>query len=196
MYYSLSNDECDLMNYIEKDDKHILSNKRLLKMSPGDWGMSVGISNEYIQANLLRTIYPEVYTEPNDIRNKGFNTGINITGYDFIFRNNNKFYKVQCKLRQTRGIDTYSCQVSITTSRRRGNLKDMPYKKDDFDYLFVSLVNIKDNYENRSDINKWGFSLIPVQELIDKENPDYLIRNVSGDILNKYKLQFIKKNDL
>ena len=195
MYYSLFNNR-DLMNYIEEDDRRILTNKRLLKMSPGDWGMSVGISNEYIQANLLRTIYPEIYTEPNDIRNKGFDTGINIRGYDFIFKNNNKFYKVQSKLRQTTGLDTYSCQVSITTSRRSSNLKEVPYKKvpykkDDFDYLFVSLINIKDNYDNRSDINKWGFSLIPVEDLIDKDNSDYLIKNVSGELLNKYKLQFI-----
>ena len=190
MYYSLFNNR-DLMNYIEEDDRRILTNKRLLKMSPGDWGMSVGISNEYIQANLLRTIYPEIYTEPNDIRNKGFDTGINIRGYDFIFKNDNKFNKVQCKLRQTKGIDIYSCQVSITTSRRSSNSKDVPYQKDDFDYLFVSLVNVKDNYDNRSDINKWGFSLIPVEDLIDKENPNYLIRNVSGELLNKYKLQFI-----
>ena len=190
MYYSLFNNR-DLMNYIEEDDKRILTNKRLLKMSPGDWGMSVGISNEYIQANLLRTIYPEIYTEPYDIRNKGFDTGINISGYDFIFKNNNKFYKVQSKLRQTKGLDTYSCQVSITTSRRSSNLKEVPYKKDDFDYLFVSLINIKDSYDNRSDINKWGFSLIPVEDLIDKNNSDYLIKNVSGELLNKYKLQFI-----
>ena len=190
MYYSLFNNR-DLMNYIEEDDRRILTNKRLLKMSPGDWGMSVGISNEYIQSNLLKTIYPEIYTEPNDIRNKGFDTGINIRGYDFIFKNNNKFNRVQSKLRQTKGLDTYSCQVSITTSRRSNNSKDVPYRKDDFDYLFVSLVNVKDNYDNRSDINKWGFSLIPVEDLIDKNNSDYLIKNVSGELLNKYKLQFI-----
>ena len=181
----------DLMNYIEEDDKHILNNKRLLKMSPGDWGMSVGISNEYIQSNLLKTIYPEIYTEIDDIRNKGFNSAINIVGYDFIFRNNNKFYKVQSKLRQVKGINEYSCQVNITTSRRRDNQREVPYEKDDFDYLFVSLVNIKDNYNNRSDINKWGFSFIPVNELIDVNNTDFLVKNVSSEILNKYKLNFI-----
>ena len=36
-----------------------------------------------------------------------------------------------------------------------------------------------------------GVILIPVEDLIDKENPNYLIRNVSGELLNKYKLQFI-----
>ena len=140
-------------------------------MSPGDWGMSVGISNEYIQANLLRTIYPEVYTEPNDIRNKGFNTGVNITGYDFIFRNHNKFYKVQCKLRQTRGIDTYSCQVSITTSRRRGNLKDMPYKKDDFDFAAIHssyFSSLKDHPHQREK-NLWKTKMIRIQIDVPRE---------------------------
>ena len=32
---------------------------------------------------------------------------------------------------------------------------------------------------NRSDINKWGFSFIPVNELIDVNNTDYLVKNVS-----------------
>lgn len=181
----------DLMNYIDEDDKLILNNKRLLKMSPVDWGMSVGISNEYIQSSLLKTIYPEVYTEIDDIRKKGFNSAINIVGYDFIFRNNNKFYKVQSKLRQVKGVDAYSCQINITTSRRRNNQKEVSYEKDDFDYLFISLVNIKDNYNNRNDINKWGFSFIPVNELIDANNTEFLVKNVSSEILNKYKLNFI-----
>ena len=186
-----ANNNKDLMNYIDEDDKLILNNKRLLKMSPVDWGMSVGISNEYIQSSLLKTIYPEVYTEIDDIRKKGFNSAINIVGYDFIFRNNNKFYKVQSKLRQVKGVDAYSCQVNITTSRRRNNQKEVSYEKDDFDYLFISLVNIKDNYNNRNDINNRGFSFIPVNELIDANNTEFLVKNVSSEILNKYKLNFI-----
>tara|TARA_B100001248_G_C27336270_1_gene433974 strand:+ start:176 stop:805 length:630 start_codon:yes stop_codon:yes gene_type:complete len=189
--YTTTYNNKDLMNYIDEDDKLILNNKRLLKMSPVDWGMSVGISNEYIQSNLLKTIYPEVYTEIDDIRKKGFNSAVNIAGYDFIFRNNNKFYKVQSKLRQVKGVDAYSCQVNITTSRRRNNQKEVSYEKDDFDYLFISLVNIKDNYNNRNDINKWGFSFIPVNELIDENNTKFLVKNVSSEILNKYKLNFI-----
>lgn len=181
----------DLMNYIDDDDKKILKNKRLLKMMPNDWGMSVGITNEYIQSNLLKTIYSEVYTEIDDIRKQGFITNITIKGYDFIFRKENKFYRVQSKLRQVKGNDEYSCQINITTSRKKANEKNISYKSDDFDYLFVSLVNIKNNYDNRSDINKWGFSFIPVQELIDKENSDKLVNNVSSEILNKYKITFI-----
>lgn len=189
--YNTISHSLDLMRYIEEDDKRILNNKRLLKMSPNDWGMSVGITNEYIQSNLLKTIYSEVYTEIDDIRNKGFNSNINITGYDFIFKNENKFHRVQSKLRQVKGVDKYSCQINITTSRRRDNQKDVPYQKDDFDYLFISLVNIKDNYDNRRDINKWGFSFIPVNELIDINNPNFLVKNVSSEILNKHKIHFI-----
>ena len=59
----------DLMNYINEDDKRTLKNKRFIKMSPNDWGMSVGITNQYIQADLLKTIYTEVYDDINDIRN-------------------------------------------------------------------------------------------------------------------------------
>ena len=94
-----------------------------MEFLPHLWISQNSKSNEYIQSNLLKTIYPEIYTEPNDIRNKGFDTGINIRGYDFIFKNNNKFNRVQSKLRQTKGLDTYSCQVSITTSRRSNNSK-------------------------------------------------------------------------
>lgn len=181
----------DLMNYINEDDKRTLMNKRFLNMSPNDWGMSVGITNQYIQADLLKTIYSEVYDDINDIRNKGYNVNSNIYGFDFIFKKNNKFYTVQSKLRQVRGIDEYSCQVNISTSRRNKKSKSNAYKVGDFDYLFVSLVNIKDSYENRPNINNWGFSLIPVFELIDMNNSDYLVENVSSNLLNKYKINFI-----
>ena len=181
----------DLMNYINEDDKRTLKNKRFIKMSPNDWGMSVGITNQYIQADLLKTIYTEVYDDINDIRNKGYIVNSNIYGFDFIFKKNNKFYTVQSKLRQVRGVDEYSCQVNISTSRRNKKSKSNAYKAGDFDYLFISLVNIKETLENREDINKWGFSLIPVFELIDMTNPDYLVENVSSDLLNKYKINFI-----
>lgn len=181
----------DLMNYINEDDKRTLKNKRFIKMSPNDWGMSVGITNQYIQADLLKTIYTEVYDDINDIRNKGYIVNSNIYGFDFIFKKNNKFYTVQSKLRQVRGVDEYSCQVNISTSRRNKKSKSNAYKTGDFDYLFISLVNIKETLENREDINKWGFSLIPVFELIDMTNPDYLVENVSSDLLNKYKINFI-----
>ena len=181
----------DLMNYIDEDDVRILRNKRFLKMAANDWGMSVGITNQYIQANLLKTLYSEVYDDINDIRNKGFNVNINIYGFDFIFKNDNKLHRVQSKLRQVRGIDEYSCQVNIATSRRGKDKKQVPYMVTDFDYLFISLVNIKETYENRQDINNWGFSFIPTYELINLKNPNYLVENVSSQLLNKYKIIFI-----
>ena len=181
----------DLMDYINEDDKRTLTNKRFLKMSANDWGMSVGITNQYIQADLLKTIYCEVYDDINDIRNKGYIVNSNIYGFDFIFKKNNKFYTVQSKLRQVRGLDEYSCQVNISTSRRNKKGLSNAYKVGDFDYLFISLVNIKDSYDNRPNINKWGFSLIPVFELIDLKDPNYLVENVSSKLLNKYKINFI-----
>ena len=126
--------EVDLMNYIEEDDQKILKNKRLFKMAPNDWGISLGITNQYIQGSLLKLKYDEVYCDYDQIRNCGFNISTNIYGFDIIFKKNNKFYTVQSKLRQVRGVDPYSCQVNITTSRR-GKNKDMGYYKTDFDYL-------------------------------------------------------------
>ena len=181
--------EVDLMNYIEEDDQKILKNKRLFKMSPNDWGISLGITNQYIQGSLLKLKYDEVYCDYDQIRKCGFNISTNIYGFDIIFKNNNKFYTVQSKLRQVRGVDPYSCQVNISTSRRRKN-KDMGYYKTDFDYLFVSLVNIKEDFEYRKDINKWGFSFIPVEKLIDPNNTDYLIKDVPSKLLNEYKINF------
>lgn len=180
----------DLMNYIEEDDIKILKNKRLYRMTPNDWGMSMGITNQYIQGSLLKLKYNEVYCDYKDIQNSGFNVSSNIYGFDIIFKDNNKFYKVQSKLRQVRGVDNYSCQVNITTSRRSSKEKNIPYNKLDFDYLFVSLINIKENLEYRKDINKWGFSLIPTEKLIDPDNPNYLIKDVPGYLLNEYKIDF------
>lgn len=186
-------DDIDLMDCIDEDDQRILKNKRLFKMTPPDWGMSLGITNQYIQGSLLKLKYDTVYCDYDEIKNCGFDITSNIYGFDIIFKKNNKFYTVQSKLRQVRGIDSFSCRVNITTSRRRGNIKDVPYLKTDFDYLFVSLVNIKENTDNRKDVNKWDFSFIPVDKLIDPNNTDYLLKNVPTDILNEYKIDFKKK---
>ena len=186
-------DDIDLMDCIDEDDQRILKNKRLFKMTPPDWGMSLGITNQYIQGSLLKLKYDTVYCDYDEIKNCGFDITSNIYGFDIIFKQNNKFYTVQSKLRQVRGIDSFSCCVNITTSRRRGNIKDVPYLKTDFDYLFVSLVNIKENTDNRKDVNKWDFSFIPVKKLIDPNNTDYLLKNVPTDILNEYKIDFKKK---
>ena len=193
----------DLMNYIEEDDIKILRNKRLFKMAPNDWGISLGITNQYIQGSLLKLKYDEVHCDYDGIRKCGFNISTNIYGFDIIFKNNNKFYTVQSKLRQVRGVDPYSCQVNITTSRRRKkrnmaynktdigyNKTDIAYNKTDFDYLFVSLVNIKEDFEYRKDINKWGFAFIPVEKLIDPNNTNYLIKDVPSRLLNEYKITF------
>ena len=181
--------DIDLMNYIEEDDIKILKNKRLFKMAPNDWGISLGITNQYIQGSLLKLKYDEVHCDYDGIRNCGFNISTNIYGFDIIFKNNNKFYTVQSKLRQVRGVDPYSCQVNISTSRRRKNT-DIAYNKTDFDYLFVSLVNIKEDFEYRKDINKWGFAFIPVEKLIDPNNTNYLIKDVPSRLLNEYKINF------
>lgn len=173
----------DLMNLINSDDIRILQNKRFLKMFPNDWGTSVGITNQYIQCNLLKTIYPETYCEYEDIKNSGFDVSITIRGFDLIFKKENNFYKVQSKLRQVKGVDSFSCQISVSKN------KNEPYLKDDFDYLFVSLVNIKNGYHNRSNINNWVFSFIPVKELI-KNNTKYLIKEVPGNLLKKYEIKF------
>lgn len=180
----------DLMNYIEEDDQKILKNKRFNNMSPNDWGMSMGITNQYIQGSLLKLKYKTVYCDYIDIKNSGFNVSSNIYGFDIIFKENNKFYKVQSKLRQVRGINSFSCKVNISTSRRRGKKKDTPYLKSDFDYLFVSIVNIKEDYNNRNDINNWVFSFIPVDKLIDRNNSEYLIKDVPGSLLNEYRIDF------
>ena len=186
-------DDIDLMDYIDEDDQRILKNKRLFKMTAPDWGMSLGITNQYIQGSLLKLKYDTVYCDYDEIKSCGFDITSNIYGFDIIFKKNNKFYTVQSKLRQVRGNDAFSCRVNITTSRRRGNIKHVPYLKTDFDYLFVSLVNIKENTDNRKDVNKWGFSFIPVEKLIDPNNTEYLLKNVPTSILNEYKIDFKKK---
>jgi len=173
----------DLMTLIHSDDIKILQNKRLLKMYPNDWGTSLGITNQYIQCNLLKTIYPETYCEYVDIKNSGFDVSVNIRGFDLIFKKDEKFYKVQSKLRQVKGVDPFSCQISLSKN------KNEAYLKDEFDYLFVSLINIKDNYQNRSDINNWRFSFIPVNELINN-NSNSLIKEVPGKLLKTYEIEF------
>ena len=167
----------DLMNLIHSDDVKILQNKRLLKMHPNDWGTSVGITNQYVQCNLLKTIYPDTYCEYEDIKNSGFNVSLTIRGFDLIFKKDNIFYKVQSKLRQVKGVTPFSCQINLSKN------KNQAYVKEDFDFLFVSLVNIKYGYENRSNINNWNFSFIPVNELLKNNTNNDINNNDTNNVI-------------
>lgn len=179
----------DLMEYITEDDKRILHNKRFIKMSPNEWGISVAIINQYIQASLLKIHYEDTFIELDDIKKIYPNIQENIRGFDFLLKKNDKFYRVQSKIRQIKGYDPYSCKVSIKTSRK----KKGPYNNNEFDYLFVSLINIKKDYQNRININNWGFSFIPIEVLRDPSNNNFLMKEVPSSILRKYQINFLKK---
>ena len=52
----------NLMDIIEDDDKKLLENNRIIKMSRIDWSKTMAVSNQYIQRNILRYML-----EPFDI---------------------------------------------------------------------------------------------------------------------------------
>jgi len=187
------------MNKIIKDKQLItfLSMDWVKNLSKIDWGKSVSIPNQYIGRDILNKYIPKGYfaytTDDHDCPE--IDTSNNSPGFDIIIKcPNGSLKRVQSKLRQVDGVCHFSKQVAIETTRRNSKKNEnknhtghVCYSIDEFDYVLVSAVHVRNGFENRHNINKWGFSLVPVKELIDKTR-GCCVTSIKPDILNKYKI--------
>lgn len=187
-----------LMSVICPDAKQLIENRIIQNMSIIDWGKAMARCNEIIQKNILKSIGIEAYDPETDVDCPEMNIANNSPGFDILAKNSKgKMSRIQCKLRQVKGVTDFSQQIHFETTRRHskkneGTASDsghVAYGCNEFDYVMVSLVNVgKDgkNMINRNNVDKWSFSLIPVETLIDKER-GCCFGHISSKILNEYK---------
>jgi len=167
------------------------------KLSINDWGKNVSIPNQYFGRDILNALLPDEYTvyTTDDDDCPDIDTTNNSPGFDIIVKYpNGKLKRIQSKLRQVIGITPFSRQVLIETTRRnskknvnKNHTGHVCYSCDEFDYILVSAVHVKDGYNERFDINKWSFSLIPVHELIDKDR-GCCVTAINPILLNNYQV--------
>ena len=187
-----------LMSIICPDAKELILNKIIQKMSPIDWGKAIARCNEIVQKDILKSIGIEAYDPETDEDCPEISISNNSPGFDILAKNSKgKMSRIQSKLRQVKGKTDFSQQTHFETTRRHskkneGSASDsghVAYGCNEFDYVMVSLVNVgKDgkNRTNRNNVDKWSFSLIPVDALIDKER-GCCFTHISSKILEQYK---------
>jgi hypothetical protein len=186
----------DLMNIIEEDDKNLLQNKRISKMSRIDWGKTMAVSNQYIQRNILKyKLEPhgfKVYSTDDDDLPSHIITANNSPGFDLvIIKPDGKVITIQSKLRQVNGVSDISHQVHFETTRRhseknkeKNHTGHVCYSLDEFDFVMISLVNDKVNRNNITDCNLWSYCIIPITDLKDEEH-NCCISHITREILKK-----------
>lgn len=198
----------DIMSIIDSDDRALLENKRIINMKKIDWGKTMAISNQYIQRNILRYMlephgYKVYSTDDDDLPN--VDTKNNSPGFDLlIVTSEGKQLRVQSKLRQVTGVNDYSQQTHFETTRRnseknkdKNHTGHVCYSLDEFDFVMVSLINVRLNREKIMNCNLWSYTLINVKELEDVEHnccfshiePKILERNaikINDDICAKF----------
>ena len=187
-----------LMEVVNTDARQLVDNAIIQSMTVIDWGKAMARANEIIQKELLVHCGVEAYDPELDKDCPEINTKNNSPGFDIVVKNKNgELKRVQSKMRQVKGKDDFSHQTHFETTRRHSKKNEgvssdsghVAYGCDEFDYVMVSLVNVgKDGKyrENRNNIDKWSFSLIPVEALINKEKR-CCFSNISSKILEQYK---------
>ena len=186
----------NIMDIIDKEDKELLENNRILNMKTGDWGKTMAVSNQYIQRNILRhMLEPFGYSvySTDDIDMPEISISNNSPGFDLVIVTpEKKHIRVQSKLRQVDGKSDCSKQTHFETTRRdseknkeKNHTGHVCYSLDEFDLVMISLVNIKLNIsDKRKNCNLWTYCLIPIMELEDKEH-NCCYGHVKAEILNK-----------
>lgn len=187
-----------LMNVIDQFAKQLIENPIIKNMSVIDWGKAMARCNEIIQKDLLKNLGIEAYDPETDNNCPEINIANNSPGFDILVKQKEgRFIRIQSKLRQVRGVTDFSQQVHFETTRRhskknKGTASEsghVAYGCDEFDYVMVSLVNVgkKGNIRtNRNNVDKWSFSLIPIDALINKEK-NCCYTHISSILLKKYE---------
>ena len=200
------------MNVIDPAAVELLQNKIIRNSSIIDWGKQIARCNEIIQKNLLCHCGVPTF-DPADKEDTNITIANNSPGFDMISSKtqfehslnskglplNNRckhtsFVRIQSKLRQVTGSTPFSRQTHFETTRRHSkknegsssNTGHVAYSLDEFDYVMISLVHIKDSTLNRHIVDNWAFSIIPITELIDADTGCCKTR-ISSFLLKKYE---------
>ena len=187
-----------LMSVLEPDAKEFIENGIVQKYTVIDWGKAMARCNEIIQKDILKSIGIEAYDPETDEDCPEISIANNSPGFDILAKNSNgKMCRIQSKLRQVKGVTDFSRQIHFETTRRHskkneGTASDsghVAYGCNEFDYVMITLVNVGKNGEirtNRNNVDKWSFSLIPVEALIDKDR-GCCFTHIPSKILKQYK---------
>ena len=191
----------DLMKCVEPEDLELLNNRRIQGMSKIDWGKSMAVSNQYIQRNLLRNIFPTCHVYTTDDKDlPKVDTANNSPGWDvLVVKPDESTIRIQSKLRQVEGLTDVSQQTHFETTRRnseknkdKNSTGHIAYGLDEFDMALVSLVNVKKSMDRRSDINHWSFSLVPITAIQNHACVDtpQCLTHIPSKTLTEYQIDF------
>jgi hypothetical protein len=152
-----------------------LSQKDLSKnIELRDLGKLFADPNEYIQADWIND-----NTSLSVKKRTDFMTNANAGGYDIITIDGK--LKVQSKLRAT-SIHLEQTRRTSGKNTVKSSTGHVRYSVGEADVYMFSRPDVKD-YIN---ISKWEYIAIPEKELIDPNNPQYLLPRVNKSIWKKY----------
>lgn len=189
------------MNVVSPDARALLKNSIIQSMSTIDWGKAMARCNEIIQRDLLRFCGLKVFDPELDADCPAMDTDNNSPGFDLIAVTAHKQVRIQSKLRQVEGQTDFSRQVHFETTRRHSakNLGiasqsgHVAYRCDEFDYVLVTLINVgkHGSKENRHDVDRWSFALIPI-EALRKDDGECCVTAIPASTLEKYQLKIVE----
>jgi hypothetical protein len=189
------NEEGTLMNVIQPAALELLNNKIIQSMSVIDWGKAMARTNEIIQKELLEYAGVKAYDPAVDSECPKVDTKNNSPGFDILVKNPaGQLKRLQSKLRQVRGMTDFSQQTHFETTRRHSKKNEgaasdtghVAYSPEEFDYVMVTLVNVRQGLERRNDVNMWSFSIVPITALINQEK-QCCLTSIPSKILEKYE---------
>ena len=190
-------DKQNLMQCILPSARELLSNDIIQSMSVIDWGKAMARANELIQRDLLRSKGFEAWDPQLDKDCPPYDTANNSPGFDILLKKDGKLVRVQSKLRQVKGKTDFSTQTHFETTRRHSKKNEgetsstghVAYSANEFDYVLVTLINVRDSLNKRNNVNDWSFSLIPISDLI-APGKECCLPHIPSKILKKNKFTF------
>lgn len=184
-----------LTSVISLDAQALLSNGIIKSMTVIDWGKAMARANEIIQKDLLKHCGIQAYDPELDDDCPSISTKNNSPGFDIVVKTESgELKRVQSKLRQVKGVTDFSQQTHFETTRRHSkknqgvnsNSGHVAYSTDEFDYVMVTLINVRENLEKRNNVDDWSFSIIPIQALHNDET-GCCLTNIPSKILEQYR---------
>jgi len=194
---TLKKGDIDFNKIINDEMVTHLTSKWINKLPIIDWGKHCARPNELICKDILNQLLPEGFIAhtTDDDNCPDIDTTNNSPGFDIIIQcPDGRLKRIQCKMRQVKGVTPFSTATHFETTRRNSKKNEgknhtghVCYSCDEFDYVLVTLVHVKgDNIHIRHEVNHWKFSLIPISELIDKDK-NCCVSSISSKLLTQYQ---------
>ena len=152
-------------------------------------------AHEIIQKHFLTHCKFDAYDPELDEDCPAIVTANNSPGFDIVVKTaDGQLKRIQSKLRQVKGLTPFSHQSHFETTRRHSKKNQgvsaqsghVAYANNEFDYVMVTLINVRDDLEKRKSVDAWSFSLIPIHALIDKEK-GCCFTHIPARVLKKYE---------